>query len=56
MPLTWKGPLPEDDPIFTGGVHFVFKRPLDPENDEEVTDNSAFAHGQQALDSDDSND
>src|SRR5262249_10213663 len=30
VPTTWKGPLPPDDPIFTEGINFVFKRPLVP--------------------------
>jgi hypothetical protein len=33
MPITHEGDLPEDDPIFSGGVHFVFKSPQ-PESTE----------------------
>jgi hypothetical protein len=46
MPVTWKGALPPDDPIFTGGVHFVFfSQPSDPESHEKVADDAAVAHG-----------
>jgi hypothetical protein len=38
MPVTFEGPLPEDDPIFSGGPMFVFKRPLDEASDNDNVD------------------
>jgi hypothetical protein len=38
MPVTWKGPLSPDDPIFQGGVRFVLgdELPLDDGDEPEV--------------------
>jgi hypothetical protein len=38
MPIRWTGPLPPDDPIFTGGVSFVFRNDLPPEADDTPED------------------
>jgi hypothetical protein len=41
MPITWED-LPEDDPIFSGGVRFVFRNEEPPEITPADEDEVAF--------------
>jgi hypothetical protein len=48
MPATFRGALPEDDPIFSGGPMFVFKRPLVSGAESEDVTPGQDEHGQES--------